>query len=251
MKRILPIAGIILVCTLIFSGCDLLDLIPKRFIAHEESSTIVASDVLENMTPSSQVSEPEESEMVVSQPLSAELPYLKSLPAETCVFREPDGDSAFSQTIGADGTFTIVEEKRHTNGQIWGRLKSGVGWVNLSDLFCHGAKLPAVTVSKTGKIVKKAAHHRVGEGDGEYVVYLTFMAHQTVYNLTLTEERPDGNRIIATMDTFSTEKPLVVGVLLTDTNSFALTYQKNNGAFGSARVDQNLGDGPDLEFGYQ
>ena len=255
MKKTISLVAILLLFSLLLSGCNLLDFLrldTKQVESREGSSTMpVVSDSLESIPLPSQDSNLAESKPVISStPLGNKVPYLKAIPAEACVFREPDANSAFSQTIGADGTFTIVEEEYHGNGDCWGRLKSGVGWVNLTDFFCHGNRVPAVTVSETGKIVKNSDHHQAGEGSGEYVVYLTFMAHRTVCNLTLTEESSTGNQTVMTMSELTPEKPLVVGVLFSDVNSFELTYRDAAGARGSARVDQNLGDGPALEFSY-
>ena len=58
--------------------------------------------------------------------------YTLSLPKDTVVYADPGyyGDTA--EIIDADGVFTIVEEQRDAYGNLWGRLKSGAGWVAVS-----------------------------------------------------------------------------------------------------------------------
>ena len=183
-----------------------------------------------------------------TEALHTKFPYLKSLPAEACIFKEPDPDSAYVQTIGENGTYTIMEEVRHENGDIWGRLKSGLGWVNISYPLCNGSQLPAVTASFTSTMVRNADHHRAGKSSGEYVVLLTFMPHETVYNVKVTENHPAWNNTIVTMDELSPEKPLVVGVLLVDFVTFHLKYQDSDGKSHTVSVNQNYQDGPPLFF---
>ena len=187
-----------------------------------------------------------------TEPFSEKLPYLKEVPAEACIFKGASLDAAFNRTMGSDGTFTIVEEVRDANGQIWGRLKSGAGWVNVTDPFCHGTKAPAVTVSYTGKIMKKSYTYRAGEESGEYVTLLTFMPHQKVYNVKVMQTHPalDSNKTIIQMAELAPGEAVVVGVMLMDFNEFYISYQDDQGKTGHAYVVQNYADGPALYFRY-
>ena len=58
--------------------------------------------------------------------------YTLSLPEGSAVYAEPGYYGEIAETISADGVFTIVEEQRDACGNLWGRLKSGAGWVALS-----------------------------------------------------------------------------------------------------------------------
>ena len=258
MRKIMCVFLVAVLCSMTLSGCGYFWARLAATQATPPETTAATTAVPEITVPETtaptqeETTAPTEEETTApTEPLSDTLPYLKSLPAEACIFKEPDADSAFSQTVEQEGIYTIVEEVRHANGQIWGRLKSGVGWVNLSDPFCHGKALPAVTASRTSQIIMDSQHHRVNaQASQEYVIYLTFMPHETVYNLRLEEQHPVWSKTLATIDTLSPGMPLVVGVTLVDFNYFTLTYEYGDGQTGSVCVDQNYTDGPLLYFSY-
>ena len=75
------------------------------------------------------------------------LPYTLRMKGNTPVHEGPGTEYDFISTIGADGTFTIVEEATDTDGNKWGKLKSGLGWVNIS-------LLGSYTVEKADKILR-------------------------------------------------------------------------------------------------
>lgn len=56
--------------------------------------------------------------------------YTVQLSGSAGIYSSPNGSS--SGTIGAPGTFTIVQEMVDTSGVKWGKLKSGAGWVRLN-----------------------------------------------------------------------------------------------------------------------
>ena len=62
---------------------------------------------------------------------STTVSYAVSLTAGTPIYAEP-GSSTINQTLSASGTFTITKEKT-VNGVKYGYLKSGAGWVKLSN----------------------------------------------------------------------------------------------------------------------
>jgi len=62
-----------------------------------------------------------------------EVPYTAKLNAEDRVLKGPGDEYAFVRVVGADGVYTILEETISVDGFLWGRLKSGIGWVRLTD----------------------------------------------------------------------------------------------------------------------
>jgi len=63
---------------------------------------------------------------------SALADYTFSLSKGTKVYLEPGYYADVAQTLNADGVFTIVEEQRDAYGNLFGKLKSGAGWVSVS-----------------------------------------------------------------------------------------------------------------------
>ncbi len=59
--------------------------------------------------------------------------YTISLLDHTEIYSGPGYEHSFVMTINETGVFTIVDEYIHpSTGILWGKLKSGVGWVNLT-----------------------------------------------------------------------------------------------------------------------
>ena len=58
--------------------------------------------------------------------------YLVWLNAGDNVYAQPDGSSSVTYVIETSTNYTIVEEVYDGSGNLWGKLKSGVGWVKLS-----------------------------------------------------------------------------------------------------------------------
>jgi len=58
--------------------------------------------------------------------------YTMSLSGGTAVYADPGYYGDIAENIAADGIFTIVEEQRDAYGNLWGKLKSGAGWVPAS-----------------------------------------------------------------------------------------------------------------------
>lgn len=70
--------------------------------------------------------------LVTTRPVSSTFKsYTVSLKSTTRIFKEP-GVTVPLGTVGAQGTYTIVDEKT-INGVKYGKLKSGVGWVKINN----------------------------------------------------------------------------------------------------------------------
>ena len=52
---------------------------------------------------------------------------------ETRIYAAPGFASEVTALLEEAGAYTIVEEQRDADGNLWGRLKSGLGWVCLTD----------------------------------------------------------------------------------------------------------------------
>lgn len=68
-----------------------------------------------------------------TQPAAKEVPYLFSAKnASYSIYSGPSYDSDFVEDLPA-GTYTIVEEAYDENNNLWGKLKSGLGWICVED----------------------------------------------------------------------------------------------------------------------
>lgn len=88
----------------------------------------------EQTTPTTpEVTTPQVDEPVQTAPMH-EVPYTTHLDASVKIYEEPDLYSRYIQSVGQDGIYTIVEEAYDDVGNLWGKLKSGLGWVMLEEV---------------------------------------------------------------------------------------------------------------------
>jgi len=119
----------------------------------------------------------------------AELPYKVKVTASVLNIRKGAGTNyGQNGSIRDKGVYTIVEEspgKGSTAG--WGKLKSGAGWINLSELETN----PPVMAGFGSEKMLKSPHHLAVVDDSEYMEYLVFDATQTLTDVRLTMLLPD------------------------------------------------------------
>ena len=63
------------------------------------------------------------------------------------IYKEPTYDSAKVGMVITATVYTIVEEATDYEGILWGKLKSGAGWVDLDSIYAFDGKIPLVTAN--------------------------------------------------------------------------------------------------------
>ncbi len=80
----------------------------------------------ETQPPTEPVTEP-----IQQMPVN-DVPYTTQLSAARNIYNGPGNDYSHVQDVGLTGIYTIVAEKYDAYGNLWGKLRSGIGWVQLS-----------------------------------------------------------------------------------------------------------------------
>lgn len=96
---------------------------------------------------------------------------------EKQIHAEPDFRSSVTAIFGEAGVYTIVEEEYDRDGNLWGKLKSGLGWVCLTD--------PAIVPI----FADYAPEHFVSDynwhcGETDYVTDIGILANEHITNVT-------------------------------------------------------------------
>ena len=174
--------------------------------------------------------EPQNSE--VDNTEKQEVPYTTRVKAPFNIFAEPGYDYTIVDTVWEKGLFTIMEEKEDEEGNLWGKLKSGLGWINLTRLETE-SKLPV----RAGLIEKNELpkdYQEVILDDSEYMVRLAFIANENLKDLRFTSIYLSDDGIVD--DTLHTFKELkegqmfVAGVVFTgDFTTFGLEFVDASG----------------------
>ena len=177
-------------------------------------------------------SEPEVTEIPTTEPEpEPPIPYTLPLHSFVSIFDAPSYDGCYVQSVGQDGVYTIVEEQVDGEGNLWGKLKSGVGWVCLTEL---DAELP-VSAGLADAAILQDPHLIVIVDDSEFMEYLVFRANETLSDVRLTSLLPDvgGYTEDCTYDTFpqlTPEKPLVAEVVFYgDFTTYGLSFTDESG----------------------
>ena len=105
---------------------------------------------------------------------------LMQLPLETPIFSAPSYDDFFVQLVGQDGVYTIMETTTDTEGNLWGRLKSGIGWVDLTAL----AEYQPVSVFFAEASMQNDIRYSYAGEPSEYASEIVFRAHEELGKIT-------------------------------------------------------------------
>ena len=163
---------------------------------------------------------------------SKEIPYTVKLKAPFDIFEDPDYDSILVDTIWEKGLFTIVEEKEDGEGNLWGKLKSGQGWIDLTKN-SNESELPiGAGLIQENEIPKDAIEVILDES--EYMVRLAFVANETLKDVRFTSiYLTDEGIVDDTLHAFAELKEgqvFVAGVVFAgDMTTFGLEFTDTKG----------------------
>ena len=172
----------------LLSGCSAEPAATEATPAPTESPTTAATEVATE-APTVPPTEPEtvpptEPETEVATEPPVELPYLQRIPdADQSILDGPGYEYNYVGTVKEAGTYTIVEEARDVDDNLWGRLKSGAGWVNLTDIRAEIALAELLTAEYTDG--PTANCHFYAAQTEEYVDQVLFRAHQELTDFSL------------------------------------------------------------------
>ncbi len=172
---------------------------------------------------------------VEPQPTQGKTPYLvKVSDPDLPIYSAPGGNKVGTVQVAA--TYTIVEE-RLLDGVLWGRLKSGAGWINLSRL----ESAPAQSLSVTAKLADEnfllhGAYYTLGDARSDYSVPIMLQTTQNVdevdlYTLETTDRGFALGLHLGSLPQLQADTPLVVWIDFPgDMSGGALTVWQNGTA---------------------
>lgn len=131
-----------------------------------------------------------------TEPEAAELPYQQPIHhADQSIYDGPGYDYVFVGTVREKGTYTIVEEVRDYEGNLWGRLKSGAGWVDLTQIRSPEYAESLISANYADEyLLQHGAFHYCPCEESEYCSTIAFRAYGTLRNVEIFayELRNDG-----------------------------------------------------------
>lgn len=145
--------------------------------------------------------------------------YTVSLSGDVPIFDGPGLFYGASRLIGEDGIYTIVENCAGEEGEVWGRLKSGLGWVNLSAAQKDdGMNLPFVAAFASPRLPEKGDFQQYLQEKSEYLTRIVFFPKEEIalfslYDTVLTDEAPVPSRMLCAFSSLTPELPFVAGLV--------------------------------------
>ncbi len=199
-----------------------------------------------------------ENETVTEEDTSAEpaptLPYTIRMKGNTPVHAGRGTEYEFISTIGADGTFTIVEERTDTTGNTWGRLKSGLGWVNITLLGSYTVEKAVVTASYADKALIDSGNYLEYSGDlTGYVTKVAVTADKRLENVRFSSlsfsdsfsgERYTTREVLYQLERLPENTPLVLNMTFHgDTTTYGLRFTDTDNSIRYFAISQSGKDG--------
>ena len=110
--------------------------------------------------------------------IASERTYTMELGAWVPIFEGPGYDYVYKKLVGKDNTYTIVMEMWDEEGNLWGKLKSGAGWIDL-DYIARMENSPII-ISYADDRLLSSEDYRAYEDGGRYCENIAFRANETL-----------------------------------------------------------------------
>lgn len=169
--------------------------------------------------------------------LAEDVPYLQRIARpDEMLFSGPSYDDDCIGTVGSAGLYTIVEEVDDEEGHLWGRLKSGAGWIDLTHV--RDAEIAAWPVSAAfaGDCPPQSLHYCFRAEDSEYTAWLAFRAYAPLTDVHFVrldlgaEEGVDLSAPLFSLSELNPGLPLVTGVVFYgDMTAYGLVFTDADG----------------------
>lgn len=143
-----------------------------------EATEVAASETTASETTAFETTTPTEAATTAPTTPSDGSYLLQIKNHDELIFDTPSYDGYCTDTVRQAGTYTIVEEKRDDEGNLWGKLKSGAGWVNITSVEASNADLLISAARLTYEPAE--IHHEFGEKFG-YATSVVFHAYQPLH----------------------------------------------------------------------
>lgn len=165
------------------------------------------------------------------------LPYLLKIDrADQSIYEGPGYDYVFVGTVQERGTYTIVEESWDYEGNLWGKLKSGAGWVDLTEIRSpeYANALISANYADENLILHGDYHYCPGD-NSEYRIPIAIRAYGSLRNVELCafEFVEDGMAIgeaFFTLSDMDEEMPLVAELAFPgDMSTYAIRFVDEDG----------------------
>lgn len=173
--------------------------------------------------------------------------YLQKIKRATqSIFDGPGFDYGFVGTVEVAGTYTIVDEAWDYEGNLWGKLKSGVGWVNLTEIQSPETYVIPISVNYASKRLLDSGNYQHCIADtSEYMVQIAFYADEPLTDFSLVSlQFADSGFEVAEMFFYTgeltPEQPLLADVAFPgDMSTYGIQFTDADGVVHQCYITQS------------
>ena len=146
--------------------------------------------------------------------------YVKIQRSDFPIHSGPGAEHPQVTTVKEAGIYTIVAEYAHPDGTLWGRLKSGVGWVNLDLINNEKHDTTIVTAAHADRaLLSGGNYHYFSATSSPYSIAVAFRTNNLVYNVSffqfiLGNSGFESGPVLFQLDHWDSGKPFVADLSL-------------------------------------
>ena len=227
------------------AGGDRLHTRHDREESASESTQGSSQDVPQSTTKESIDDEPEKTtteaaqpdEPAPDEPAPEDPGYLQRIVRpDQSIYAGPGYDYGFVGVVEKTATYTIVEEQVDDEGILWGRLKSGFGWVDLTETRARNEADEQVSAHYADEtLLKSGKYHEFIVEESEYLEKLAFRSYENVTDVQFTWLVWDGetmevDKVLHTIPELKAGEAFVAGVVFYgDMTMFGLSFVDEGG----------------------
>ena len=193
--------------------------------------TVPSTEATAPTTPTTEPSAP----TTPTAPTEGDLSYLVQIPWKgISILSEPIYDAQLVRTI-EPGTYTIVEETTDEEGNLWGKLKSGLGWIDLTQIKAYQENTPPMIANHADPALLDSEnyHHYIAD-TSPYAVKVAFYSTEKLtniklYSMTLVETLERDKELCSLVE-LTPDKPFVAELSFPgDMSMFEISFTDANG----------------------
>ena len=169
--------------------------------------------------------------------LAEEVPYRqKVVRPDEMIFSGPSYDEFCVGTVLVKGVFTIVEEAEDGEGHLWGRLKSGAGWIDLTHVRDEEIAARPVSAAFAEDCPPEGAYARFAAEESEDAVWIAWRGYEPLKDVYLlqvdmaAEAEIPPVEVLCYLPELPLDTPLVTGVVFPgDMSTYGLLFTDEEG----------------------
>jgi hypothetical protein len=148
---------------------------------------------------------------------------------DTCIYAGPAFTAEVAALVEEAGVYTITEEATDPDGNIWGRLKSGLGWVCLTDP-------PLVPIHADYAPESFNAYHAYWSDETDYITSIGFTPTQKLTDVRFglldwfETESWQMSEVLHTIDSMDPDHPFLAQVVFWgDMTTYGISFTDEAG----------------------